>query len=481
MTLAAKGASLAAAAVLAVTAAGAGAGHASEPLPALVPDVASTATPRVTGGACYPGVEDPSACRRVLSMLRIGDWIYVGGSISDVYNPGTGVTTGGFHNLFRFNATTAQLDTSFKPQLYRTTDAYRNAGVTGLAASSDGLTLYASGSFTRVAPRPGAADVVRKGVAAFDSTTGAVRTVFNARVCTGGGGCSVNDVRRVNETLWLGGNFTNVGGVNKTALASVDPVTGAPTSNITVKFSGVVTTTTATKVHQIAINAQKTKAAVIGNFAQVGGITHKEVVLLQIGANGGYTSTTPWNAPIYLDASEANCSQRATWARGVDWDPTGTFFNIAASGAGGFDAYPGLCDSYTRFKGDDNPNSVPLIVNATGFDSLFTVCDVGDYVYLGGHNKNLNHAVRINGVKVRAGNEAHYGIGAVSVNPADANYGKAVSHWNDSTETGRGAGWMACLSVGRSAAGGGGVYMGGDAENVNGNAAIERLAYFPVG
>jgi len=40
---------------------------------------------------------------------------------------------------------------------------------------------------------------------------------------------------------------------------------------------------------------------------------------------------------------------------------------------------------------------------------------------------------------------------------------------------------MACLSVGRSAAGGGGVYMGGDAENVNGNAAIERLAYFPVG
>ena len=50
---------------------------------ALVPDQASTATPAVPGGQCYKKVTDPSACRRVLSMLQVGNWIYVAGIISD--------------------------------------------------------------------------------------------------------------------------------------------------------------------------------------------------------------------------------------------------------------------------------------------------------------------------------------------------------------------------------------------------------------
>jgi hypothetical protein len=458
----------------------AGAATASEPVADLVTDQASVDTPSVPGGYCYPGVPDPDACRRVLSVLEVGGWVYVGGIISDVYDPTSGVTTGGFHNLFRFNAATHRLDTGFKPQLYRTTDAYRNAGVTGLAASPDGSTLYAAGSFTTVASAPGTAGVVRKGIAALDAGSGAVRTAFNAKVCAGGGRCIVNDVDYVKGTLWLGGSFNHIAGTPRTALASVSPSSGALTSNISVPFSGVVTTTVGTKVEQVAINPQQTKAAVIGNFAAVGGQPHKEVVLLKIAANGGSTSASPWNAPTYLNASQTNCSAKNTWAKGVDWDPTGTFFNIAASGGGGFDAYPALCDAYSRFKGDDNPNAAPLIVNATGFDSLYTVCDTGDYVYTGGHNKYLNHAVRINGVKVAAGDQAHYGLGAISVDPADPNYGKAVPDWNNTTATGRGAGWSACHSVSGGASAGGGVYLGGDARKVDGNADIQRLAYFPA-
>jgi hypothetical protein len=458
-----------------------GAATAAEPVPELVTDEASSATPRVPGGYCYPGVQDPDACRRVLSILEVGGWIYVGGIISDVYDPGTGTTAGGFHNLFRFDATTHRLDADFKPQLYRTTSAYRDAGVTGLAASPDGSTLYAAGAFTTVASGPGMSGVVRKGVAALDADSGAVLTAFNAKVCVGGGRCIVNDVDYVKGTLWLGGSFNHIAGTARTALASVSPSSGALTSNISVPFSGVVTTTTGTKVEQVAINPQQTKAAVIGNFASVGGTTHKEVVLLNIAANGGSTGASPWNAPTYLNASQTNCSTNKTWAKGVDWDPTGTYFNIAASGGGGFDAYPGLCSAYSRFKGDDNPNSAPLIVNATGFDSLYSVCDTGNYVYTGGHNKYLNHAVRINGVKVSAGDQVHYGLGAISVNPADPNYGKAVPDWNNSSATGRGAGWSACHSVSGGPGTGGGVYLGGDARNVNGNVNIQRLAYFPAG
>jgi hypothetical protein len=457
-------------------------GVASPALPTLVTDLASTATPRVVGGQCYTGVPDPSACRRVLALIGVGNWIYVGGIISDVYDAGTNRTVSGFHNLFRFNATTHLLDTGFKPQLYRTLSSYVDAGVTGLAASPDGSTIYAAGSFTTVASGPGAAGVTRRGVAAFNATSGAVLTQFNANVGAGGGSAVVNDVDYVGNTLWLGGAFSRIGGSAQAALASVAPATGARTTAVADQFSGKVTSTSGTKVARIAINPQQTRAAVIGNFAQVDGVTHKEVVLINIDATTGASmGASTWNAPTYLNGSQTNCSQKDTWARGVDWDPTGTYFDIAASGGGGFDAFPGLCDAFSRFYGaDNNPNSVPLIVNFTGFDSLFAVCDTGDYAYTGGHNKNLNHSLYINGKKVSSGGEEkHYGLGAISVNPNNPGYGKAVTSWNASTATGRGAGWAACLTVTGGSSSGGGVYMGGDSINVNGDAAIKRLAYFP--
>src|SRR3954454_25120629 len=152
---------------------------ASVALPGPVSDQASTATPAVPGGQCYPGVADPSACRRVLSMIQVGNWIYVGGIISAVRDANRD-TFSGFHNLFRFDATTHQVDLTWQPQVYRTTDAYRDAAVTGLAASADGSVIYATGGFTRVASEPGERSVGRRGVAAFDASTGAVMRGFNA-------------------------------------------------------------------------------------------------------------------------------------------------------------------------------------------------------------------------------------------------------------------------------------------------------------
>lgn len=451
---------------------------ASPALAQLVSDHASAATPRVLGGQCYPGVKDPSACRRVLAITQLGKWIYVGGIISDVYDPGTGRTVGGFHNLFRFDARTHLLDATFKPQLYRTTSTYRDAAVTALAGGSGGF-IYAAGAFTTVASAPGQPGLTRRGVAGFSTANGAVRIGFDARIAAGGGPGVVNDVKNVNGSLWLGGSFTHVGRAARAALASVSQATGARTRAVTDTFSGRVTLTAPVKVQRIAVNPQHTKAAVIGNFAEVDGATHKDVVLLHINA-GVSTGASTWNAPTYLNASQKACEKQDTWARGVDWDPTGTYFDIAASGGGGFDAFPALCDAFTRFLGDNNSNATPRIVNYTGFDSLLTVCDTGDYVYTGGHNKHLDHALYINGNQVSAGGEqTHYGIGVISVNPHSPTYGQAVKSWNNSTLTGRGAGWAACRVITGGTAVGGGVYMGGDGQKVNGNTAIKRLAYFP--
>jgi hypothetical protein len=452
---------------------------AGQPLSGLVSGVASDLTPSVPGGYCYTGV-DQNKCRRVLALAQSGNWIYAGGIISSVTDRITHVTTSGFHNIFRFSATTHEVDTSWKPQFYtsaeaNSTTAYNDSAVTGLATDGAG-TLYVAGSFSTYAQAPGAASVQRKGIAAISTADGSLKP-FDARVCTGGGGCVVNSVAYVSGTLWLGGKFSHVAGTPVTALALVDPVTGA-LKGTQVGVSGVVTSTVATKVAQVAVNPQQTQAVMIGNFATVGGATHKEVAVLDINAAGG-VSVDSWNDPTNLNASNsANCSPDDTWARGVDWDPTGVYFDIAASGGGGQDAFGAagaLCDAFSRFKSDGNPSTpYPLIVNETGFDSLFTVLDTGDLVYTGGHNKNLDHAVYINGVKVHSPEQKHYGIGVIDVKAGDPGYGHAITTFNASIATGRGAGWAASLSTSA------GIYIGGDAEVVGTDTSIARLAFFPA-
>jgi hypothetical protein len=450
--------------------------YAGQSIPGLVSDHASDLTPSVPGGYCY-ATADQNLCRRVLVVKKVGDWIYVGGIISTVTDRITGVTKSGYHNIFRFSSTTHKVDTSWKPQFYTTsqTGAYKESAVTGIATDGAG-TLYVAGSFSMTAPAPGAAGVVRRGVAAINASDGSLKP-FNAKICSGGGGCVVNDVQYVNGTVWLGGRFTHAGGGAVTALAFVNASTGLLTG-AQLSVSGVVTPNVATKVARIAVNPQQSQAVMIGNFSTVGGTTHKEVAVLNVTGTGGATINS-WNDPTNLNASNStNCSSKDTWARGVDWDPTGTFFDIAASGAGGFDAFGAhgaLCDAFSRFKSDGNANTPhPLIVNVTGFDSLFTVVDTGTVAYTGGHNKYLDHAVYINGIKVKSSQQTHYGIGAIDVNPADANYGHAILSFNNSSSTGRGQGWAASLSIGT------GVFIGGDAQVVGSDTSIKRLAFFPA-
>jgi hypothetical protein len=95
-------------------------------------------------------------------------------------------------------------------------------------------------------------------------------------------------------------------------------------------------------------------------------------------------------------------------------------------------------------------------------------------VYTGGHNKNLDHAVYINGKKVHSPEQKHYGIGAIDVDPVSATYGHAITTFNASLATGRGAGWAASLSTS------GGIFIGGDAEVVGTDTSIARLAFFPA-
>jgi hypothetical protein len=447
----------------------------------VVTDVASTQTPRVPGGQCYAGVLNPQACREVLKMIKVGGWIYAGGIVSQVANPITNTVASGFSNLFRFNAVTHQLDTSFKPQFFRTRGRVDDARVTGLAASADGSSLYVAGRFTNVASAPGGAANPRRSLAKINASTGAVDTAFNARLCASGGGCMASDVQLVaDQSVWVAGNFTTVNTTSRTALASLDPATGALTNNVQLAIAGAPVITAGTKVTKISVNPASTRAVILGNFGSVAGQSRQEVALLDVNpATGSAPSVNAWNAPTHLVGSVSRCAKNDIWPRDADWDPTGSFFDIAASGGGGLNPWPALCDTYSRWQDNGNANSVPVIYNNSQFDSFFSVCDVGGWAYVGGHFKSLNRNVRINGSLISVPraqvNEIHYGLGVINTTNA-----LAVTPWNHTTATGRGAGWAAALCVPGSAATGGGVYFGGDGIGVNGNPAIQKLAYFPA-
>ncbi len=444
----------------------------------IVTDVASTATPRVIGGQCYGGLANGTLCRKISSMVKIGNWIYAGGIIDVVGDNNGGNERSGFSNLMRFDATTQALDPTFKPQLYRTAGTVSDGAVDGLAASTDGSTLYVGGEFSTASSGPGAPGVVRKGVAAFTAATGALKTTFTPTVCSGGGPCGVYDLRVIGSSLWIGGDFTKIAGQSRGALASLDPVSGALTSAVTIPFSGRAVPTTATKIIKIKANPAGTKAVILGNFTVAGGQTREEVAMLNVdAASGAATSVASWYSPTAFHQAVVSCSTKHHWPRDIDWSPTGDTFVIVGTGGGHAHPYPAPCDAFTKWADNNSSTAVPVLYNHTNIDTIGSVCNIGAYSYVGGHFKNLNQEVRRNGVKITppagTANEVHYGFGVI-----DNSSGLAVSNWNHSDQTGRGEGWLSVLCVPGSAATGGGVYYGGDSIGVNGNPQVQRLAYF---
>ncbi|MGN6302728.1 MAG: hypothetical protein ACTHN8_16720 [Angustibacter sp.] len=455
--------------------------QAAEQQDALVPDTASPAVPGIVGGQCYGSVADPTACRRINAMVKIGPWVYAGGVI-DVVDARSGGVSGGWSNLMRFNAITHAVDKSFKPQLFRTAGRVDDASVLGLAATADGTGLYVSGRFLQVSSGPGQPAVTRRGLVLLDAETGAVRTSFDAKVCAGGGGCMVSDVRLVaGRSLWIGGDFTRVAGVARTALASLNPTTGALTSAVNLNVSGRAVSTTGTKVVKIKPDPSSTRAVILGNFTSVDGRTREEVAMVDVDpTDGSSPGVDAWYAPKNMHAAVVNCNKKMYWPRDADWSPDGSTWYLVGSGGGGGHPYPAPCDALTSWASDSNPDATPIGYNHTEIDTILSVCVVGRWAYLGGHFKSLNQERRLNGVLARppAGqvNETHYGLGVVDVSPKTF---LAVTDWNHTDQTGRGAGWGAVLCVPGPGSQGGGVYFGGDAPVVNGDHRILRLAYFP--
>ncbi len=145
-------------------------------------------------------------------------------------------------------------------------DTYMTNGkVYATALSEDGGTLYIGGKFNRVRENPpGVPGISRSvsNVAAIDVATGAALRTWRPQVT--GDGAVVRSLAVKDGRVFIGGNFTAVGGEPRKNLAAVDANTGAVSS-----FAPVVGGATS---YVYALQARGSKLYAGGGFLSVDGL-----------------------------------------------------------------------------------------------------------------------------------------------------------------------------------------------------------------
>jgi len=241
-----------------------------------------TSTPGSTWGVFAPCPSKPSEnCGAIYSIVNAGGVVYIGGSFTELISP-NGEQSLPYQDLAAITESTGQPDTAFGPHTF-------NGPVDALAVSPDGSELYAGGQFTTIDGSTAHAQYL----AAFSSgngahlafpgsTNGAVYALLTSGTSLYVGGvfwradgqwqphaaelaassgaldqafapqiaysgptspCYSRFACRASvhsfylgtdangaPTLYLGGEFTSVGGQARFDLAAVDPSTGAVTS-----------------------------------------------------------------------------------------------------------------------------------------------------------------------------------------------------------------------------------------------------------
>jgi hypothetical protein len=145
---------------------------------------------------------------KVAAIVQVGNKIVAGGQFTQVASAAAPTTAIARSNIFAFDATTGAIDTAFAPVL--------DAQVESLAVAPDGLHVFAGGSFTKIN------GVAQKSLVKLRLSDGARITAFKGKT-----NARVKDMAVSGGRLYIGGTFKTVNGVTRTALAAVDPVTGA--------------------------------------------------------------------------------------------------------------------------------------------------------------------------------------------------------------------------------------------------------------
>jgi len=364
----------------------------------------------------------------------------------------------------------------------------------------------------------GGRSYARGNVAAFDSTTGALLSGFDTRLAGGQVWAIATDP--ATNSVYVGGRFTTVDGVARTALVKLDATTGErdrvfkppfasgqvndlelstlggvkrlvvaggvgrrllsldPATGASDGYFDAVNVTDpipnawqGLSVYQVAIDPSRTRLVATGNFRTVNGQGRTRMFMLDTGAKASLSS---WYYPGFAKPCSSTAPRRIAYLQGVDWSPDGSAFTVAATGqipltradiwyqrlGAANKPNTTVCDGVGRFRLSDP--SKPQWINYTGGDSVWQVADTGAAVYASGHFRWLDnpdgHASEGVG-DATSGTPAASRRGIGAIDPATG----LANSWNPGLTATR-IGGKALLATS------GGLWVGNDATHFKGEA-----------
>jgi hypothetical protein len=311
------------------------------------------------------------------------------GNVGAIWDAGTKVIAGGTftsvenHNsdtaiarsyLVAFDKATGAVDPSFAPVL--------DGEVTAVLEGPTAGTVFIAGAFSSVN------GTTRKKVAVLNVSNGTPTTwkgpAINSRV---------NDAVKVGANYLIGGAFTVIGGQSRLGLASLTATNGALNSYLTIGVDGHHNWTgpgsgakSPIGPDKLAASPDGRKLVAIGNFKTAGGVTHDQVVKIDLGTTSATIAN--WNTDRFAPRCAANAFD--SWVRDVAFSPDSSFFVIVTTGA----PFPGtLCDTASFWYSDATGSAVvPRWINVTGGDTMLSVTITEKAVYVGGHFRWLNNS-----------------------------------------------------------------------------------------
>jgi hypothetical protein len=229
----------------------------------------------------------PKMCR----MAHVPTWISFNNYSSEVRKSGT-IDSGGRKTMRRIMLGVSAMVTVILVQLFTMAPSAlalsdtpdktwnTNGTVFATALSEDGSTLYVGGKFTAVRENPPGvpgASVTVSNVAAIDVATGTAISTWTPQVT--GTGAAVHSLAVHNGKVFIGGNFTAVGGQPRQSLAAVSATDGSVDP-----FAPQLSKGTATP-DVYALLADDSKLYVGGLFSEVDGKGRSNLAAFDLTAN----------------------------------------------------------------------------------------------------------------------------------------------------------------------------------------------------
>lgn len=319
---------------------------AAQPVPGhthLVPQVPRTDMPKISNG-------------EIFDIAATGNTVYIAGSFTSVTK---GATTLAVPGLTAWDINTGNILPNFRPNIV-------GGGVAAVEVTPDGSKLFIAGTFNTVN------GVSTQKVASLNPTTGAPVASFGF---TGSTNNPASALAATNTTLYVGGRFTRINGVNRSGLAAVNATTGAVDAGFNLPLTGGIGVNGALTVQQLKLTHDETKLLVVHTGRQIAGQDRLGVGLIDTATK----TLLPWRTRLWDDNLARLGGVTRIYAG--DISPDDSYF-VVGSGSGG-DAPP-ISDTAVKFPIAGGDNTQPLWVSRH-FDSVYSLAITEDAIYVGGH------------------------------------------------------------------------------------------------